>query len=68
MRTILDIYDDIMAEIMMKTQTRNKTKANENALAEHLIIKKRKELANLVGNYQDFDLSLAELEDMRNDS
>ena len=68
MRTILDIDDDIMAEIMMKTQTRSKIKAIENALAEYLILKKREELASLVGNYQGFDLSLAEFEDMRNDS
>jgi len=68
MRTTLDIDDHILEEIVKKTNARSKKKAVENALAEYLLIKKREELANLVGNCQDFDLSLAELEDMRNDS
>ncbi|NOY58758.1 MAG: type II toxin-antitoxin system VapB family antitoxin [Calditrichaeota bacterium] len=68
MRTTLDIDDHLLEEIVKKTNARSKKKAVENALAEYLIIKKREELANLVGNYQDFDLSLKELEDMRNDS
>lgn len=68
MRTTLDIDDHILEEIVKKTNARSNKKAVENALAEYLLIKKREELANLVGNCQDFDLSLAELEDMRNDS
>ena len=45
-----------------------KKKLSKMHLQNISLLKKREELANLVGNYQDFDLSLTELEDMRNDS
>lgn len=65
MRTTIDINDEIIDEVMAKSGAKTKKSAVETALRDYLKSKKREELKNLVGNYDDFTLTHKELKKMR---
>ncbi len=65
MRTTLDIDAELIKKIMRATVVHSKKKAIEIAVKEYLRAKRRKELSNLMGNYEEFNLTLEELERMR---
>ncbi len=68
MRTTLDIDAKLLEKVVEKTGARSKKKAIEIAMKEFLRAKHRKELSDLVGNYDEFDVSLKDLKKMREDS
>jgi len=67
MRTTLDIDDEILRETINTTQATSKKKAVEKALREYLRMKRRQHLLARIGSWKDFDLSLEELDRMRNE-
>ena len=67
MRTTLDIDEKLVGDVARVTGARTKRKAIEIALQEFLWAKRREELAALIDNYDDFDLTLQDLERMRNE-
>lgn len=66
MRTLIDIQDDLMTELLKQTNTTVKKDAVILAIKTFLEIKRREKLASLIGNYQ-FGYTLKELKEMRND-
>ena len=68
MRTTLDIDAEFLEELVKTTGAPTKKKAIEIALKEFLRAKRREELSKLIGNYEEFGLSLKDLEKMRVDS
>jgi Arc/MetJ family transcription regulator len=68
MRTTLDIDAEALKKVMKTTGAKTKKKAVEIAMQEFLRAKRREELRDLIGNYDDFALSLEELERMRSGS
>ena len=66
MRTLIDIQDDIMTELLKQANTTVKKDAVILAIKTFLEIKRREKLASLIGNYQ-FGYTLKELKEMRND-
>jgi len=50
---------------MKITRARSKKKAIEVAMKEFLRAKRREELSNLIGDYEEFALNLEDLERMR---
>ena len=66
MRTLLDIQDDLMNELLKEANTRVKKEAVVLAIKTFLKVKRREKLASLIGNYE-FGYSLGELEEMRKD-
>jgi len=67
MRTTLDIDDKILQETLNATQATSKKKAVEKALREYLRMKQRQNLLARIGSWTDFNLSLEELERLRNE-
>ena len=67
MRTTLDIDDEILQETINATQANSKKKAVEKALREYLRMKRRQDLLARIGSWKDFDLSLEELDRLRNE-
>ncbi len=67
MRTTLDIDEKLVGDVIRMTGARTKRKAIEVALQEFLRAKRREELAALIDNYDEFDLTLQDLERMRNE-
>jgi Arc/MetJ family transcription regulator len=65
MRTTLEINADLLKKVVKKTGAKTKKKAIEIAMEEFLRAKRREELSELIGNYEDFALTLEELERMR---
>jgi Arc/MetJ family transcription regulator len=65
MRITLDIDAELIKKVMKATGAYSKEKAIEIAVKEYLRAKRRKELSNLMGNYEEFNLTLEELERMR---
>jgi len=65
MRTTLDIDADLIKRVVKSTGAKSKKKAIETAMKEFLRAKRRQELSDLIGNYEEFALSLEELERMR---
>ncbi len=65
MRTTIDINEDLIKKVMEASKVKTKKKAISIALSEYLKMKNREELIKLVGNYKSFNLSLYELEKMR---
>ncbi|MBM4330596.1 MAG: type II toxin-antitoxin system VapB family antitoxin [Deltaproteobacteria bacterium] len=65
MRTTLDIDADLIKKVVKTTGAATKKKAIETAMKEFLRAKRREELSNLIGNYEEFALTLGELERMR---
>jgi Arc/MetJ family transcription regulator len=65
MRTTLDIDAELIEKVVKTTGARSKKKAIEIAMKEFLRIKRRKELSDLIGNYEGFDVTLKDLKKMR---
>ena len=66
MRTLIDIQDDFMADLLKEAQTSVKKDAIVLAIKTFLDLRRREKLSDLIGNY-DFGYSLKELEEMRKD-
>jgi len=66
MKTVLTIQDDLMAELLETTGTTVKKDAVITAIKGYLAMKKREQLADMLGRYE-FGYSQAELERMRGD-
>ncbi len=67
MRTTLDIDEELVGEVMKAAKAKTKKGAIVIALKEYLMAKRRHELRDMIGTYDDFDLSLEELEKMRHE-
>ncbi len=65
MRITLDIDTKILEEVVKATGARTKKKAIEIAIKEFLWTKRRKELSKLIVNYEEFAVTLRDLEKMR---
>ena len=68
MRTTLDIDGELIEKVVKTTGARSKKKAIEIAMKEFLRAKRRKELSDLIGNYEEFGVTLKDLEKMRKGS
>ena len=66
MRTLVDIPDDLMNQLLKEAETGVKRKAVTLAIKTFIDVKRREKLAALIGNY-DFGYSLEKLERMRSD-
>lgn len=66
MKTMLDIDDDLMERLLQAAGTTVKKKAVVEAIESYLAMKKREQLAALVGTYE-FGYSQSDLERMRTD-
>jgi len=66
MRTLIDIQDDLLEELLKEANTGVKKEAIVLAIKTFLDVRRREKLASLIGNY-DFGYSLEELEEMRRD-
>jgi len=67
MRTTIDIENDLIHEVMKKAGVKTKKDAIVVALRDYLRYKKIEELKGLIGNYENFDLTLDDLKKMRNE-
>ena len=65
MRTTLDLDVELLENVQRLSGATTKKQAVEMALREFVRLKKREELAALIGNWDDFGLTLEELEKMR---
>jgi Arc/MetJ family transcription regulator len=68
MRTTLDIDGELIEKVVKTTGARSKKRAIEIAMKEFLRAKRRKELSDLIGNYEEFGVTLKDLEKMRKGS
>lgn len=68
MRTTLDIDAELIEKIVKTTGARSKKRAIEIAMKEFLRAKRLKELSDLIGNYEGFEVTLKDLQKMRKDS
>ena len=66
MKTLIDIQDDLMHELLKEAKTGVKKEAVILAIKTFIDLKRRERLSALIGNY-DFGYSLKELERMRSD-
>ena len=66
MRTLIDIQDELLEDLLKEANTSVKKDAIVMAIKTFLDVRRREKLADLVGNY-DFGYSLKELEEMRKD-
>jgi len=66
MKTLIDIQDDLMSELLKAANTQVKKEAVILAIKTFLDAKRREKLASLIGDYK-FGYSLRDLEEMRND-
>jgi len=66
MKTLLDIQDDLMNELLKEANTRVKKEAVILAIKTFLKVRRREKLASLIGNYE-FGYSLEDLEEKRKD-
>ncbi len=66
MRTLIDIQDDLMTELMKTAQVKTKKEAVTIAIKNFLKQKKKERLAELLGCYE-FGYGQKELEEMRKD-
>ncbi len=67
MRTTIDIDNDLLKEVMEKSGAKSKKSAIATAMKDYLRLKRREELKNLIGNYDEFNLDLKDLRKMRNE-
>jgi Arc/MetJ family transcription regulator len=67
MRTTFDINEELIREVMKVSQAKTKKGAIVIALKEYLRAKRRQELKEMIGTYNEFNLTLEELEKMRSD-
>ena len=66
MRTLIDINDDLMNELLKEADTSIKKEAVLLAIKTFLDIRRREKLAAMIGNYE-FGYTVEELETMRQD-
>ncbi|MBW2606639.1 MAG: hypothetical protein JRD05_03270 [Deltaproteobacteria bacterium] len=66
MRTLIDIPDDLMDQLLKEAETEVRKEAVILAIKTFIDVKRREKLAVLIGNY-GFGYSLKELERMRSD-
>ena len=64
MRTLIDIQDDLMSELLKEAKTTVKKEAIVLAIKTFLDVRRREKLASLIGNYE-FGYTPADLERMR---
>lgn len=67
MRTTIDIDNDLVKEVMEKSGAKSKKNAIVTAMKDYLRLKRREELKNLIGSYDEFNLDLKDLRKMRNE-
>jgi Arc/MetJ family transcription regulator len=65
MKTIVDLDEDTLREVMEVSKSKTKKGAIVTALNEYLRLKKRQELKSMIGNYREFDLTRDDLRKMR---
>jgi len=66
MRTLIDIQDDLMAELLKTARVKTKKEAVTIAIKDFLKQKKKERLAKLLGRYE-FGYGQKELQEMRKD-
>jgi len=66
MRTLIDIQDDLMEELLNTAKVRTKKEAVTLAIKSFLKQKKKERLSELLGRYE-FGYGQKELEEMRQD-
>ena len=66
MRTLIDIQDDLMDDLLKAANTTVKKEAIVLAIKTFLDVRRREKLASLIGNFE-FGYSARELEEMRKD-
>jgi len=66
MRTLIDIQDDLMDDLLKAANTTVKKEAIVLAIKTFLDVRRREKLASLIGKYE-FGYSTEELEEMRQD-
>lgn len=66
MRTLIDIQNDLLEDLLKEANTTVKKDAIVLAIKTFLDVRRREKLATLIGNY-DFGYSLKDLEEMRKD-
>ena len=67
MRTTLDIDTELIDRVVKTTGASSKKKAIETAMKEFLRTKRRKELSDLIGHYEEFGVTLKDLKKIRKD-
>lgn len=67
MCTTIDIDSDLLKEVMEKSGAKSKKNAIVTAMKDYLRLKKREELKNLIGSYDEFNFDLKDLRKMRNE-
>lgn len=67
MRTTIDIQDDILEEVMKRTGARSRKKAVEIAIKEYIRQKYLQELISRIDDSRELDLSLEDLQRMRDE-
>ncbi len=66
MRTLIDIQDDLIRDLLKETEAKTKKEAIIIAIKTYLNLKRRERLKSLIGNY-DFGYTAQDLERMRAD-
>ena len=66
MRTLLDIQEDLLIDLLKETGTNVKKEAITIAIKAYLDMRRREKLAALIGNYEP-GFGLKELDKMRED-
>ena len=64
MRTLIDIQDKLISDLIKETQAKTKKEAIVIAIKTYLNLKRRERLIALIGNY-DFGYTVEELERLR---
>jgi len=66
MRTLIDIQEHLMKDLLKETNAKTKREAVITAIETYLNLKRREKLASLIDNY-DYGVTVEELEKMRVD-
>jgi len=66
MRTLIDIQEHLMKDLLKETNAKTKREAVITAIETYLNLKRREKLASLIGNY-DYGSTVEELARMRVD-
>ena len=66
MRTLIDIQDGLIEDLLKETKSNTKKEAVTIAIKTYLNLKRREKLAAMIGNY-NFAYDQEELERMRSD-
>jgi Arc/MetJ family transcription regulator len=66
MKTLIDIQDDLMKELLKESKAKTKKAAVTLAIREYINMRRREKLLSMMGNY-DFGYTQEDLEKMRAD-